>query len=120
MKLSHENETFWLFCHHSVITTPLSCYLYLALLALQVCQQADFLPAICRAFISEHKHVQEKILEELQENNLVVTKDCPEPRSLSYGDVHKLPFLAATIKVPKSPYLSSGMERIPMRIECSF
>eukprot|EP00884_Botryococcus_braunii_P017729 jgi/Botrbrau1/463/Bobra.110_2s0106.2 len=50
------------------------------------------------AFISEHKHVQEKILEELQANNLVATKDCPEPRSLSYGDVHKLPFLTATIK----------------------
>lgn len=52
-----------------------------------------------RAFIAEHEEVKGKILAELDMNGLLVTAKRPQPRSITYNDALKLPFLAATIKV---------------------
>ena len=59
--------------------------------------------ALCRYLLTQHPVVEAKIVAELDDLDLLVTADRPQPRKLTYGDLNKLVYLQAVVKVTPPP-----------------
>ena len=50
--------------------------------------------------MSQHPEIESKIVEELDNLELLVTPTRPQPRSVEYADLAKLEYLQCVVKVP--------------------
>lgn len=54
---------------------------------------------ICRFCISQHPEVESKVLAELDGLNLLVKKENPSPREMTFDDLQRLKYTSSAIKV---------------------
>ena len=53
---------------------------------------------VCWYFVSQIRHIEDKIMKELDSLGLLTTKERPRPRELQYEDLSKLTYLNLVIK----------------------
>jgi hypothetical protein len=63
-----------------------------------------------RYLLSQHPEEEAKVLAELDEAGLLATRQRPNPRALEYGDLNKLTYLQAVLKVRAA--IHTGLARL--------